>query len=99
MLSLAYSRSNRLMDALYTANEGLKKFKNEQVMFYDALGFIYFEHDSLDRSIEYTLKMKDLGKPEKDVYGYVIQRCYLKGDTAKGNKYLQEARMKGIVFN
>jgi tetratricopeptide (TPR) repeat protein len=99
MLSLAYSRSNRLTDAVYTAKEGLKKFEKDQVMFYDALGFIYFEHDSLDRSIEYTLKMKDQGKPEKEVYGYIIQRCYQKGDTTKGNKYLQEARLKGIVFN
>ena len=97
-LSLAYSRTNRLEEALKVVDDGMKKFENDKGLFYDALGFIYFDHDQLDKSIEYTLKLKETGKPEKDVYSYIIGRCYAKGDTAKGNYYKEEARLKGIVF-
>jgi tetratricopeptide (TPR) repeat protein len=97
-LALAYGRTGRLNDALRVVDDGMKRFENEKLMFYDALGFIYFDNNLLDKSIESTLKMKDYGKPEKDVYGYIIGRCYTKGDTAKGNIYREEARLKGIIF-
>lgn len=99
MLSLAYSRSNRFTDATYTANEGLKKFGNDQVIFYEALSTIYFEYDSLYKAIDYRFKMRDHGKPERDIYGLVIQMCYTKGDSTLGNQYLKEAAAKGIYFN
>lgn len=97
-LSLAYSKTGRHEDALRVVDEGMKKFDKDKGMFYDALGFIYFDHKDLDKSIEATFKLADYGKPLKDVYSYVIGRCFALGNTAKGNFYKEEARLKGIVF-
>lgn len=97
-LALAYSRTNKYNKALKVVDDGMGKFEKEKGLFYDALGFIYFEHNQLDKSIDATLKMAEYGKPEKEVYSYVIGRCYAKGDIAKANHYREEARLKGIVF-
>lgn len=97
-LGIAYSRVKRFEDAVNIINKGLEKFENEKGLFYDAFGFIYFENGQLDKSIEYTMQLKNYGKPEKDVYSYIIGRCYAAGDSAKGNMYLKEAQMKGIQF-
>ncbi len=97
-LAMAYSRTGKYQQALKVVEDGMKKFENEKMLFYDALGFIYFEHNELDKSIACTLKMAEYGKPEQTVYSYVIGRCFAKGDTLKGNHYREEARLKGIVF-
>ena len=97
-LSLAYSKAGRYQEALVIIDKGLKKFENEKGPMYDALSTIYFDQGNLDQSVQATFQLLNYGKTPYDVYGLIISRCYARGDTAKGNKYLDEARLKGIVF-
>jgi hypothetical protein len=98
-LGIAYSKVNRLNDAIEIIKNGLDKFPNKHQMMFDALSHIYFNTGYLDKSIEATFKEVELGKPLQAGYKDIIARCYAVGEKEKGDKYKEEARLKGIIFN
>lgn len=98
-LGIAYSKVNRLNDALAIIQKGMDKFPENKQMMYDALGHIYFNTGNLDKSIEATFKQVEFGKPLMEGYRDIIGRCYAVGEKEKGDKYKEEARLRGIIFN
>jgi len=97
-LSISWSKTGKHREGLELANKGLQMFPGFEKEFYDALGHIYYDMKDMPHSVEATLKMMQYGSPPKDVYGRIIGRYYALGDKETGDKYLEEARSKGIVF-
>jgi tetratricopeptide (TPR) repeat protein len=97
-LAVAYSRTGKYDQALTTVGNGLQKYPDQQLMFYDAYANIYYDKGELNKSIEYSFKLIDLGKSPQEVYTKIITRCYEKGEKEKGDKYKAEARARGLVI-
>ncbi len=97
-LAVSYSKMNQFDKALETVSKGMKEFPNQELMFCDAMANIYFDKGELDKSIEYSFKLIDLGKPPQEVYSKIISRCYQKGEKEKGDRYKAEARQRGFII-
>lgn len=97
-LAVAYSKEKQFEQALQTVDLGIKAFPGEKLMYTDALSHIWYDKGDLQKSIDYSLQMIELGKPAKDVYGKIIGRCIEAGNVELATKYREEAKLKGMVF-
>lgn len=97
-LAVAYSKEKQFEKALQTIDLGMKAFPAEKLMYTDGLAHIYFDKGDLEKSIEYSLSMIEMGKPPQEVYSKIIARCIESGNVELTNKYQQEAKDKGMIF-
>lgn len=97
LLSMSYAKVGRFNDAIKLAQDGLARFSNSAVSFYEALSFIYFEKNEMEQSTRYTMEMIAHGGNAYDGYATIIGRYQSKNNTEKAAYYYQKAVDLGIM--
>ena len=97
LLAISYGKIGEFNKGIDLAKSGLQKFPQAQVSMHEALGYLYFDKNDLEKSTASSLKMIEHGGDPYTVYATIIGRYQEKGDNENATRYYQSAIQKGYM--